>query len=73
MDSPYSKTPKKWYHTWFYYFWFSSYRTALLRTAAILELSNMAATAVAQLGSREKSKCHGNIYLWSKNGACGTI
>ena len=73
MDFPYSKTPKKWYHRWFYYFWFLSYLTAWLRVAAILEWSNMAAIAVAQLGSREKSKCHGNIYPWSKNGACGTI
>ena len=40
---------------------------------AILDLSNMAATAGAQLGSLEKLACYGHIYLWSKIGACRPI
>ena len=41
--------------------------------AAILDLSNMAPTAGAQLGSREESKVYDLGYKWSKFGACGTI
>ena len=40
---------------------------------AILDLANMALTAGAQLGSREKSKVCDLGYKWSKSGACGTI
>ena len=36
------------------------------RMAAILDLSIMAPTAVAQLGSREKSKVFDLGYKWSK-------
>ena len=41
--------------------------------AAILDLSNMAATEGTHLGSLEKLV--GDVYIspWSKNGACGTI
>jgi hypothetical protein len=73
MDSSYSNTSKTWRHSWLYYFWFSSYDSGLLRKAAILDLSNMAATAGAQLGSHEKLACYGHIYPWSKIGACRTI
>ena len=45
----------------------------LLWMAAILDLSNIAPTAEAQLGSREKSKVYDFGYKWSKFGACGTI
>ena len=41
--------------------------------AAIFDLSNMAPTAGAQLGSREKSKLYDLGYKWSKFGAFGTI
>ena len=41
--------------------------------AAILDLSNKAPTAGAQLGSREKSKLYDLGYKWSKFGAFGTI
>ena len=48
--------------------------------AAILDLSNMAATEGAHLGSLgahlgslEKLVGDGYISPWSKNGACGTI
>ena len=41
--------------------------------AAILDLSNMAPTAGAQLGSREKSRVYDLGHMWSKFGACGTI
>ena len=40
---------------------------------AILDLSNMAATAGAQLGSLEKLACYGHIYPWSKIDACRPI
>ena len=73
LDSPYSKPPKTWRHSWLYYFWFSGYDSGLLRKAAILDLSNMAATAGAQLGSYEKLACYGHIYPGSKIGACRTI
>ena len=41
--------------------------------AAILDLSNMAATEGAHLGSLEKLVGDGHIFPWSKNGACGTM
>ena len=41
--------------------------------AAILDLSNMAATEGAHLGSLEKLVGDGYISPWSKNGACGTM
>ena len=41
--------------------------------AAILDLSNMAATEGAHLGSLEKLVGDGHISPWSKNGACGTM
>ena len=41
--------------------------------AAILDLSNMAATEGAHLGSLEKLVGDAYISPWSKNGACGTI
>ena len=41
--------------------------------AAILDLSNMAATEGAHLGSLEKLVGDGYIPPWSENGACGTI
>jgi len=60
MDSPYSNNPKPlvlklWQRP--------------TPKGAILDLSNMAATAVAQLGSLEKLACYGHIYTWSKIGA----
>jgi len=70
---PILKIPRKWCHSWLYYFWFSSYDSGLLRKAAILDLSNMAATAGAQLGSLGKLACYDHIYPWSKIGACRTI
>ena len=73
MDSPYSNTPKMWCHSWLYYFWFSSYDSGLRRKVAILDLSNMAATAGAQLGSLKKLACYGHIYTSSKIGACRSI
>ena len=45
----------------------------LLWMAAILDLFDMAPTAGAQLGSREKSKVYDLGYMWSKFDACGTI
>ena len=45
----------------------------LIWMAAILDLSNMAPTAGAQLGSREKSKLYDLGYKCSKFGAFGTI
>ena len=54
MDSPYSNTPKKLCHSWLYYVWFSSYDSGLHRKVAILDLSNMAATAGALFGSLKK-------------------
>ena len=45
----------------------------MLWMAAILDLANMALTARAQLGSRQKSKVCDLGYKWSKFGACGTI
>ena len=56
-----------------YYFWFSSYDSGLLRKVAILDLSNMAATAEAQLGSLEILAYYGHIYTSSKIGACMSI
>ena len=44
-----------------------------LRMAAILDLSNMAATEGAHLDSLEKLVGDGYISPWSKNCACGTI
>ena len=41
--------------------------------AAISDLSNMAATEGAHLGSLEKLVGDGYISPWSKNGACGMI
>ena len=41
--------------------------------AAILDLSNMAATEGAHLGSLEKLVGDGPISPWYKNGACGTM
>ena len=48
---------QKWCHSWLHYVWFSSYDSGLLQKAAISDLSNMAATAGAQLGSLEKLAC----------------
>jgi len=45
IDSPYSKTHNTWCHSWLYYCWFSSYDSGVLGKAAILDLSNVAATA----------------------------
>ena len=73
MDSPYSITPQKCYHLRLGHFWFWSYYNVLLRMAAILDLSNMAATEGAHLGSLEKLVGDGHISPWSKNGACGTM
>jgi len=73
MDSQYSNTPKMWCHLWLYYFWFSSYDSGLLRKVAILDLSSMAATAGAQLGSLKKLVCYGHIYTPTKIGACRSI
>ena len=44
-----------------------------LQMAAILDLSNMAATEGAHLGSLEKLVGDGYISPWSKSGACGPI
>ena len=45
----------------------------VIHDCTTLDLSNMAATAGAQLGSLEKLACYGHIYPWSKTGACRTI
>ena len=45
----------------------------LIWMAAILDMSYMAPTEGAQLGSREKSKLYDLGYKWSKFGAFGTI
>ena len=73
MDSPYSITPQKCSHLRLGHSWFWSYYNVLLRMAAILDLSNMAATEGAHLGSLEKLVGDGHISPWSKNGACGTM
>ena len=66
MDSSYLKTHIKWCHILFYYFWFSSYCKTSLQKAAILDLSNMAATVGAQLGSCKILVCYDHIYTLVK-------
>ena len=61
MDCPYSITPQKWYHLCLGHLWFWSYSNILLRMAAILDLSKMAATEGAHLGSLEKLVDYGHI------------
>ena len=47
----------------FYWYKFASYDMGLLWMAAILDLSNMAPTAGAQLGSRKKAKVYDLGYM----------
>ena len=61
MNCPYPKTPKTWYYTSFYDFWWSGYCRVKLRKAAILDLFIMADKERSQLGSLEKLVADGHI------------
>ena len=68
INSTYSKIIEKWYCMRFYVYYFTSYDMTLIWMAAIFDLSNMAPTAGAQLGSREKSKLYDLGYKCTKFG-----